>query len=66
MGHFSLEDSGNAQCTPSTSVVLKHAVPPLLKKITMWGMITTNNGFKINGVQRAGGMGQVKPAGLQG
>jgi hypothetical protein len=65
MEHLIIEDSGNAQCTLSTSVVLRHAVPPLKKNCRIGNNYSNNEG-NVNGVQRAGGMRQGKPAGLQG
>ena len=65
MEHLIIEDSGNAQCTFSTSVVLRHAVPPLKKNYRL-GNNYSNNEDNVNGVQQAGGMRQGKPAGLQG
>jgi len=67
VGHLITEDSENAQCTFSASVVLRHTVPPLKKiKLPNRGKNCSKNGVKIKVTHRAGCMGRVKPDGLQG
>ena len=65
MGHLITEDSENAQCTFSASVVLRHTVPPL-KKLPNRGENYSKNGVKIKVTHRARCMGRLKPDGLQG
>jgi hypothetical protein len=46
VGHLITEDSENAQCTFSASVVLRHTVPPLKKNCQIGEKITTKTGSK--------------------